>query len=45
MDRAVRGAIKHQQMAAEASFIEWRRRELSANWHNRKVMEKAVFNK
>jgi hypothetical protein len=45
MDRGLRSARKHQQMAVEASLVEWRRNELSPNVDNTKLMEETEPNK
>jgi hypothetical protein len=45
MDRGVRSAVKHQQMAVEASLTEWRHRELSTNTNNEKLIEGTVPHK
>ncbi|KAH6953646.1 hypothetical protein DER45DRAFT_576139 [Fusarium avenaceum] len=45
MDRGLRSALKHQQMAVEASLVEWRRNELSPNVDNTKLMEETEPNK
>ncbi|EXA31586.1 hypothetical protein FOQG_17658 [Fusarium oxysporum f. sp. raphani 54005] len=46
MDRTVRSAVKHQQMAVEASLVEWRRKrnELSTITNNKKPMDETVPN-
>jgi hypothetical protein len=45
MDRGLRSAVKHQQMAMEASLVEWRRSELLINANNKKLVEETGPNK
>jgi hypothetical protein len=45
MDRGLRSALKHQQMAVEASLTEWGRNGLSPNADNTKLMEETEPNK
>ncbi|EGU73819.1 hypothetical protein FOQG_15052 [Fusarium oxysporum f. sp. raphani 54005] len=44
MDRGLRNTVKHQQIAVEASLVEWRRRELSTNANTKNLMEGIVPN-
>lgn len=45
MDRGLRNTVKHQQIAVEASLVEWRRRELSTNANTKNLIEGIMPNK